>query len=139
MTVTKWEPFAIEMPERWKNFFHLDTDMQGWIRVEELHEDDALVVRAEMPGVDPDKDIDVSVSDGVLHIGAERKASEEHKDEKSYRSEFHYGSFSRNLRLPRGVDSKSVKARYADGILEVRIPWPESKSNGSEKVAVSRD
>jgi HSP20 family molecular chaperone IbpA len=75
-----------------------------------------------------------------LHIGAERKVSQEHTDdEKSYRSEFRYGSFSRNLRLPRGVDGKSVKARYADGILEVRIPWPESKSDDSEKVTVSRD
>lgn len=137
MTLTKWEPFAIDFPERWKRL--LDFDEQGSIRVEEIHEDDSLVVRAELPGVDPDKDIDVSISDGVLHIGATRSERTEKKSkDHSFRSEFRYGSFSRNMTLPRGVEAKSVKAEYKDGVLEVRIPWPAENSSAAEKVEIIR-
>jgi HSP20 family protein len=138
MALTRWEPFALDLPERWKRLFDLDTSDQGWIRVEEIHEDEALVVRAELPGIDPDKDIDVSVSEGILHIGATRSERHEETGEKSYRSEFRYGSFSRDLALPKGVDSSSVKAEYKDGILEVRVPWPAKKAASAEKVEISR-
>jgi len=138
MALTRWEPFALDLPERWRRLFDFDAADQGWIRVEEIHEDEALVVRAELPGIDPDKDIDVSVSEGILHIGATRSERHEEKEEKSYRSEFRYGSFSRDLTLPQGVDSSSVKAGYKDGILEVRIPWPAKKAASAEKVAISR-
>ncbi len=138
MALTKWEPFAIDLPERWKRLFDMDLTDQGFIRVEEIHEDETLVVRAELPGVDPEKDIDVSVSDGILHIGATRSEREEEKKDKSYRSEFRYGSFQRDLTLPQGVDGKSVTAQYKDGILEVRVPWPASRSASSEKVTISR-
>ena len=138
MALTKWEPFAIDLPERWKRLFDMDVTDRGFIRVEEIHEDETLVVRAELPGVDPDKDIDVSVSDGILHIGATRSEREEEEKEKAYRSEFRYGSFQRDLTLPQGVDGKSVTAQYKDGILEVRVPWPASRSASPEKVAISR-
>jgi len=108
------------------------------MRVEEIHEDDTLVVRAELPGVDPDKDVDISVSDGVLHIEGRREESTEDKKEGSYRSEFRYGTFSRDLALPKGVESKQVKASYRDGILEVRIPWPVAKAKEPDRIAVSR-
>lgn len=110
----------------------------NWMRVEEIHEGDTLVVRAELPGVDPDKDVDISVSDGVLHIEGRREESTEDKKEGSYRSEFRYGKFSRDLALPKGVESKQVKATYRDGILEVRIPWPVTKAQAPERVAISR-
>ena len=61
-----------------------------------------MVVRAELPGVDPEKDIDVTVEDGVLTISAERRESTEKKEDTSYRSEFRYGSFVRRLPVPRG-------------------------------------
>jgi HSP20 family protein len=138
MALTRWEPFTFEFPERWKRLFELDADDSGMIRVEEVHENGTLVVRAEIPGVDPDKDIDVSISEGVLHIGATRSERSEKTSEKSHRSEFRYGSFRRDLVLPRGVDSKAVKAGYKDGILEVRIPWPAEKPPQTEKVSISR-
>ncbi len=138
MALTRWEPFALDLPDRWKKLFDLATDGEGWMKVEEIHEDDTLVVRAELPGVDPDKDIDVSVSDGVLHIEGRREESKTNREANSYRSEFHYGTFSRDLVLPKGVDSKKVKAAYRDGILEVRVRWPTEKPKAPERVTISR-
>src|SRR5579884_2712362 len=71
-------------------FSHFDADA-SMIRVEEFTEDGKLVVRAELPGVDPDEDVDVSVHDGMLDIRAERR--EEEKDAKKGHSEFRYGRF----------------------------------------------
>ena len=104
------------------------------IRVEEFVDDKTLVVRAELPGVDPDKDIEVTISDGVLHIRAERQEKEEHTDKNRYRSEFRYGSFTRNVPLPEGIKDEDIKASYTDGVLEVRTPLPEAAiPAGTEK------
>nr|WP_244208339.1 Hsp20/alpha crystallin family protein [Arthrobacter oryzae] len=95
------------------------------IRVEEFVEGNTLVIRAEAPGLDPDKDIDVTVVDGALQIRAERKEEKEEKGKDSYRSEFRYGSFLRTLPLPQDVKEEDIKASYKDGVLEVRTPLPE--------------
>ena len=87
------------------------------VKIEEFMKDGKLVVKAEMPGIDPDKDIEVSVHDGYLTIQGERH--EEMKDD--HRCEFSYGSFYRSILLPRGTDEESVKASYKDGILEVTL------------------
>jgi HSP20 family protein len=110
------------------------------IRVEEFLDGKTLVVRAEAPGLDPDKDIDVSVVNGSLHIRAERREEKEEKDKGSYRSEFRYGSFFRALPLPRDVKEEDIKATYKDGVLEVRTPVPErelSESKG-KKLPITR-
>jgi len=121
-----------DVPATWKDLFD-DTDM----KVEEFRDGDTLVVRAEMPGIDPDKDVEITVSDGMLHLSAERRSETKTEDAKGYRSEFRYGSFSRSVRLPAGAGEEDVKATYDDGILEVRIPIDE-KSNGAKKIPISR-
>ena len=103
------------------------------MRVEEFAEDDKFVVRAELPGIDPEKDVTVEVAGGVLTIHAERHELTHGKG----RSEFQYGAFTRQLSLPQGVDEASVTARYVDGILEVTIPLP-SKQVEAKKVPVER-
>ncbi|BCW19358.1 Hsp20/alpha crystallin family protein [Pseudarthrobacter enclensis] len=109
------------------------------IRVEELVDGNTLVVRAELPGIDPDKDVDVSVADGVLTIKAERQEKSEHKDKDGYRSEFRYGSFVRRLPLPGGVQQNDVTASYKDGLLEVRAPLPaQTQEPAAAKVPVTR-
>jgi HSP20 family protein len=138
MALTRWEPFGFGWPEQWRRWFDREVVPEGWLRVEEVHEDGTLVVRVELPGVDPDKDIDVSVAEGMLHISAKREERTEHKDKASYRSEFRYGEFSRDLVLPTGVDKDAVKAEYKDGILEVQIPWPVEPKATSSKVPISR-
>jgi HSP20 family protein len=137
MTLTRWEPFTLDLPDRWKKLLDLGVDADSWMRIEEIHEDDILVIRAELPGVDPDKDVEVSISDGVLHIEGRREETKEDKDARSFRSEFRYGTFSRDLALPKGVEGKQVQAAYRDGILEVRVPWPAAKAKSPERVAIS--
>ena len=126
-----------EMPEPVRRFFEGDWDTPA-MRVEEFRDGGNLVVKAEMPGIDPEKDVDVSVSDGVLHIQAERQEKTEHKDKDGYRTEFRYGSFTRDILLPRGVKEEDVTASYRDGVLEVRVPVPEG-SEEPKKVTVARN
>lgn len=121
-----------DVPSTWKDLFD-DTDM----KVEEFREGDTLVVRAEMPGIDPDKDVEITVSNGMLHLSADRRSETTTEDKKGYRSEFRYGSFARSVRLPAGAGEDDVKATYDDGILEVRIPIDET-SNGAKKIPISR-
>ncbi|NLX00600.1 MAG: Hsp20/alpha crystallin family protein [Actinomycetales bacterium] len=96
-----------------------------YVRVEDFEEDGMYVLRAEMPGIDPDKDVTLTVEDGVLTISGERR---EEKKEK-HRQEWHYGSFTRSLTLPRGVDPDKITASYEDGVLEVRVPKAEPSTN----------
>ncbi|MGN6609667.1 MAG: Hsp20/alpha crystallin family protein [Jatrophihabitans sp.] len=92
------------------------------VQVEEYLEGDTCVIRAELPGIDPDKDVEVTIQDGVLHLMAERNERAEDKRPDGYRTEFRYGSFRRSIPLPDGASEKDIKATYADGILEVRLP-----------------
>lgn len=94
------------------------------IKVEEEIEGEELVIRAELPGINPDTDAEITVTDGMLVIRAERKREVEEKKAGTFRSEFHYGSFLRRMPLPRGAAVDDVKASYHDGILEVRVPLP---------------
>jgi HSP20 family protein len=96
------------------------------MRVEEYLEDGTFVIRAELPGVDPDKDLEISVADGILHLRAEREERKEEERPTGYRSEFHYGALERSVRLPEGVTEADIKASYKDGILEVRVPAPKT-------------
>lgn len=89
-----------------------------FIRVENYTENGRSVIRAELPGVDPNKDIELTVQDDYLTIKGERR--EEKRD--TQHSEFHYGAFARSVRLPQGTDPTDVTATYRDGILEVSFP-----------------
>jgi HSP20 family protein len=107
------------------------------VKVEEFTEEGQLVVRAELPGVDPDKDVDISIVDGNLCIRAERR-HEERVERRDYRrSEIRYGSFSRVLPLPAKTKEEDIKASYKDGILEVRAPLEESAPKPS-RIPISR-
>lgn len=87
------------------------------IRIEDYTEDGCYVVRAEIAGVDPAKDIQVQVQAGYLSIRVERSDRVEGK----HRSEFRYGSFSRTVELPARANADDVTADYADGILTIKI------------------
>jgi HSP20 family protein len=122
----------------WPNFpqmrrFFEEEDM----RVEEFVDEDQLVVRAEMPGIDPDRDVEIDIRDHALRIRAERRQEERHEEDGRYRSEFHYGTFTRVVPLSRSVSEEDVKASYRDGILEVRVPIDE-KGAEAKKIPVER-
>jgi HSP20 family protein len=109
----------------------------SFIRVDEFHKDGALVIQAELPGIDPTKDVDLTVSDGVLRITAERHEDDKVEESGYVRQELHRGSFERLLPLPDGVSESDVKATYKDGILEITIPTPEPKASTKVPVTVS--
>lgn len=132
------EPQAAEAPEWWNRWFDFGPERFGFLRTEEFLEGDTCVVRAELPGIDPDKDVEVSVESGVVTIRAHREQKTESKAKEGYRSEFRYGEFVRQIAVPEGTTSNDVQAKYADGILEVRVPCTRATSPGVVKVPVTR-
>jgi HSP20 family protein len=86
--------------------------------------EDTLMVKAELPGME-EKDIDISLSDGILTIKGEKKQEKESDGGHYHRVERRYGAFSRTMRLPTEVDTEKVNATYKDGVLSVTMPKTE--------------
>ena len=82
--------------------------------------DGDLVVQLDLPGIDPDKDVQVTLQDGMLCITGERR--ETGGDGGYYRREWHYGAFERGFALPEGASGEGITASYRDGVLEVVVP-----------------
>ena len=91
------------------------------------------MVRAEIAGIDPAKDLDVSIGAGYLSIRAERSSHVEGK----HRSEFRYGTFSRSLQLPEGANPDDVTAECANGILTVKVGLRDEKADTLRKVEIT--
>jgi len=108
-------PGTDEVPREW-----------SWVPAVDVYETDdhALVVSAELPGIDS-KDVSVALDNGVLTIAGERKVDTEVDRERWYRSERAYGTFRRSFTLPRSVDAGAVTAEHKDGTLRVRLPLKE--------------
>jgi HSP20 family protein len=127
---------GVEVPESFRRL--LEGDLESWLRVEEYREGDQLVVKAEVPGIDPERDVDITVNRDQLQIVVRREEKSEQKSKDFYRSEFRYGTFSRTVALPSGVQQDDVRATYNDGVLEVRIPVPDESPASARKVPVVR-
>jgi HSP20 family protein len=125
-----WPGFARWM-EPWRGMEGVE------IPVEEFTEGKTHVIRAELPGIDPDKDVEITVSDNTLHLRAERRQRSDAEEGGIRRSEIRYGSFSRSIPLPPGSKESDVQATYKDGMLEVRVPVDEGAS-GTKRISVSR-
>ncbi len=93
--------------------------------VESYVKDGKLIFKAELPGVEPN-DLDVNVTDRELVIKGERKSEKESKEENYIHSEISYGSFERRFLLPEGAKVEELKAKFANGILEITVPVPET-------------
>lgn len=93
------------------------------IRIEDYVDDDKYVISAELPGIDPERNVEISVSRGTLTIRAER-----HEEREGRRhSEFRYGTYERHIRLPDNVREEDIKATYDKGILTITVPLQEAK------------
>jgi HSP20 family protein len=103
------------------------------IRIEDCVEDDRYLIRAELPGIDPEKELDVTVGPGYLTIRAERSD----KTEGKHHSEFWYGSSSRTLALPADADENAVTASYRDGILSISVGLKVEKTAPAKKIQVT--
>src|SRR6266704_2485116 len=92
---------------------------EGWI------EDGNYVIQFALPGVDP-KEVKVSLMDNLLTVKGEGKADHDTTGKDYFVRELVYGAFERSVTLPEGVDAAQVEAKYANGMLEVRVPTPRA-------------
>ncbi|MEW5423345.1 Hsp20/alpha crystallin family protein [Amorphus sp. 3PC139-8] len=103
--------------------------------VDVTEKDAAFEITVELPGLD-EKDVDVSVANGVLTIKGEKKEEKEEKQKDYYLSERRYGSFQRSFPLPEGVDSDKIEAVFKKGLLSVTLPKTPEAQNNKRKIDV---
>jgi len=146
MSIMRWDPFSEvgtlqrSMDRLLEEFFTKrpgrEAAPMGWEPSVEMFETgDEVVVRAELPNIDP-KQVDITVTNEAITIKGITKHEEEHKDRNYYRRELRYGAFVRTLPLLTEVKSSEAKASYKDGVLEVKIPKSERVKPTSVKVEV---
>jgi HSP20 family protein len=136
--LTRWEPFGElgDLRSRLDRMFdQLARPDRGWTpAIDVVRENGNLLLRANVPGIEPDE-VKIEVEDGVLTVSGEHEENSEEKDADYVRRERSYGSFSRSLVLPSGVDAGAIKATTKDGVVEVTIPLPPAASK--DKVTIT--
>ena len=100
---------------------------------------EAIEISADMPGMD-DKDVELTLSEGILTIKGEKKTESEEKKKNYYSRERRFGSFTRSFRVPESVDESKITASFDKGVLQVALPKrPESKAKAkAKKIAISK-
>jgi HSP20 family protein len=137
----EFERMRREMDRLWDSFFEggLRRRVEGaeeWLPSLDVSETkNELVVKAEVPGMDP-KDIDISLSDGMLTIKGEKKQEKEEKEADYHLVERSYGSFTRSVQLPKEVQSEKINASYKNGILKITLPKSEEAKKKEIKIKV---
>ena len=129
-TLTRWYPFAElgELRSRFDRMFgeFADGRKRAWTpAIDVVRENGNLVVRADIPGIKPEE-VKIEVEDDILTVSGEHEESKEQKDKNYVRRERRYGSSSRSMALPPGVEAKSIKAKTHNGVVEVMIPLPKA-------------
>jgi HSP20 family protein len=131
-TLVRWEPFR-ELAQLQGEFGRLLNGLyegtargsQGWVPSLDVWETESELVYAfDLPGLEEDQ-ISIEVHDDTLTITGTRDKAMEEKGDRFYRFERRYGSFSRAVGLPAGIDEDKIAASYRTGVLEVRVPKPE--------------
>ncbi len=123
--------FESRFPRMFEDFDSEDTELR--LPIESYIKDGNLVVRADVPGLDP-KDIEVSVLWNVLTIKGERKDKQEVKKDDYFRREISYGAFERRTTLPEGAQTDKIKASFKNGVIEVTMPL--AKEANAKKVPI---
>jgi HSP20 family protein len=133
MALVRWEPLRelAALQNEMSRFLGStlgegDGQQRAWVPAVDVWETDKEVVYAfDVPGIPEDK-ISIELEDNALTISGERERTQEVSDERFYRFERRFGSFSRTIGLPQNVSEDQVKADYHDGVLEVRVAKPET-------------
>jgi len=145
--LTPWRPFRElttirdEMDKIWNRFARewpsLEHFRGEWAPSLDVSESkDEIIVKAELPGMDV-KDIDISLSGGILTIKGEKKQEKEEKEENYHIIERSYGKFIRSVQLPGEVKSDKINASYKDGVLNITLPKSEEAKKKEVKIKVS--
>ncbi|HVO23761.1 MAG TPA: Hsp20/alpha crystallin family protein [Candidatus Margulisiibacteriota bacterium] len=103
--------------------------------VDVYEEKDAVVVKAELPGMSKE-DIDVNLTGLTLTIKGEKKREEEVKEADYHRSERAYGAIVRTIELPAEVNAEAAEATFKEGVLNIRLPKTEQAKQKQVKVKV---
>jgi HSP20 family protein len=122
MAIVHWEPYRL---------FNVPTQpataLRRWLPATDVVErEDSYVLTVDLPGLS-ESDVKIEVEDKVLTISGERKSQSESTNSGYRRVERAYGSFSRRLTLPEGVDAEAIVANFDKGVLEISIPKPEAR------------
>ena len=137
-----FEKMRKEMDRLWDSFFEggLRRRTEGaveWLPSLDIAETkNELVVKCEIPGMDP-KDIDISLSDGMLTIKGEKKQEREEKEADYHLVERSYGAFTRSVQLPKEVQSDKISAFYKNGVLKITLPKSEEVQKKEIKIKVA--
>ena len=153
MAIVRWEPFRdlVSIQGRLNHLFDEafrgatrpsgdgeEWSLGSWAPAVDIFEQDGhIVLKAELPGVDP-KDVEVRVENNVLTLRGERKLDNEVQKENYHRVERAYGSFSRSFTLPSVVDTEKIKAEYRDGVLRVNLPKREEAKPKQISISVTK-
>jgi len=137
--LTEWRPFSdfAELRHRLDQAFRdiADGAQDDWTpSVDVVRKNGQLVLRADLPGIKPDE-VTIEVEDDVLTVSGEHREAKQEKEEHYVRRERRYGSFSRSMVLPKGVQADDIDARCEDGVLEVTVPAPAG-TEGKQTVDV---
>ncbi len=149
MAIARWEPFR-ELMTAQRDFDRLfreafapamhegEASTRTWAPPVDIYENgDNLVLKAELPGINPD-DVEIRVEDNNLYLKGERKFEKEVKEENYHRVERTYGSFARAFSLPNSIDSDKVAANYKDGVLTLTLPKREEAKPRTIKISVNK-
>ena len=146
MELVPWRPFGelgsirSEMDRLWNRFFSETpfprTFTEEWLPSVDISETkDNFIVKAELPGLES-KDVNVSISGGLLIIKGEKKKEEEEKDEHHHYVERYSGSFQRVFQLPTAVKGNKVEATFDKGVLKVTLPKVEEAKKKEIEIKV---
>lgn len=137
MKLINWEPIG-EMDRWFEDFPVVSLPKFGWDMAIDLYEEqDNVIVKMNLPGIDPDK-VNVSVEDDILRVSGSREEEKEQKEKRYYSKEIRHGSFERAVRLPKSVDNKKIDAEYKNGILKITMPIMPKEKGTTVKIKVTK-
>ena len=149
MAIVRFEPFRDllttqrEFDRLFKEAFspmsgETEVSTRSWAPPVDIYEtEDAIVLKAELPGIDP-KDVEVRVEDNTLYLKGERNYEKEVNEQNYHRIERSYGSFARSFSLPNSISAEKVKAEYKDGLLTLTMPKREEAKPKTIKIDVTK-
>jgi HSP20 family protein len=130
-TLVRWEPFRElasihnEMSRLLNAFEGNGGTIQTWVPPVDVWETESdLVYAFDLPGV-PREDVTIEYDDGMLTVSAKRERTVEGGDDRFYRFERRFGTFTRSIGVPQGIDESKIKADFKDGVLEIHVAKPE--------------
>ena len=147
MAIVRWEPFR-DLVATQRDFDRLfreafspmfgegEVSTRTWAPPVDIYEtDENLVLKAELPGIDPNN-VEIRVEDNSLYLKGERKFEKEVKEQNYHRVERSYGTFTRTFSLPSSIDADKVTANYKEGVLTLTMPKREEAKPKTIKINV---